>query len=58
MEREVQVLTRVGGKVSHVVQVEEVRWKPLPMLLMYKEPGTLSSMLKDASNSIPGAIVK
>lgn len=58
MEREVQVLGEVNGKVSHIVQVEEIRCSPLPMLLMRKEPGTLSSMLKDASNSIPREIVK
>eukprot|EP00903_Cladosiphon_okamuranus_P011711 g11014.t1 len=57
MEREVQVLAKVSGNVSHIVQVEELRCKPSPMLLMHKEPGTLSSMLTDASNSIPREIV-
>lgn len=58
MEREVQVLRKVGGKVFNIVEVQETRCQPMAMLLMRKEPGTLSSMLKDAPNSIPREIVK
>eukprot|EP00752_Nemacystus_decipiens_P009157 g8179.t1 len=58
MLREVQVLLEIDGKVSHIVNVEEIRLEPLPMLLMRKEPGTLSSMLEDASNSVPREVVK
>ena len=58
MEREVRVLLEVRDKVSHIVQVVEIRCDPLGMLLMRKEPGTLSSMLEDASNSVPRDIVK
>lgn len=58
MNREVRVLREVQGRVPNVVDVREIRLDPEPMLLMRKEQGTLSSMLKDTSNSNPRAIVK
>ncbi|CBJ34138.1 hypothetical protein Esi_1093_0001 [Ectocarpus siliculosus] len=59
MEREVAALSDVRGKVSHVVHVQEISsTSGAPMLLMRREPGTLSSMLCDCSNTDPRALVR
>ncbi|CAN0518122.1 unnamed protein product, partial [Ectocarpus sp. 12 AP-2014] len=59
MEREVAALSDVRGKVSHVVHVQEISsTSGAPMLLMRKEPGTMSSMLSRWSNTDPRALVR
>ncbi|CAN0102571.1 unnamed protein product [Ectocarpus sp. 6 AP-2014] len=59
MEREVAALSDVRGKVSHVVHVQEISsTSGAPMLLMRREPGTLSSMLCNCSNTDPRALVR
>ncbi|CBN74566.1 Possible rho or cAMP PK [Ectocarpus siliculosus] len=59
MEREVAALSDVRGKVSHVVHVQEISsTSGAPMLLMRREPGTLSSMLCNCLNTDPRALVR
>ncbi|CAM9978140.1 unnamed protein product [Ectocarpus sp. 4 AP-2014] len=59
MEREVAALSDVRGKVSHVVHVQEISsTSGVPMLLMRREPGTVSSMLSRWSNTDPRALVR
>ncbi|CAN0136775.1 unnamed protein product, partial [Ectocarpus sp. 12 AP-2014] len=59
MEREVAALSDVRGKVSHVVHVQEISsTSGGPMLLMRREPGTMSSMLSRWSNTDPRALVR